>query len=808
MKIFYSYSHKDVEYTEELRDHLSILKRNGDISEWCDQMILPGDDWKTEIDENLESADIVLLLVSSNFLASDFCFDVELKQAILKHEKGQARVVPIILKHCEWKDAPFGELQALPSRGVPVESSKWINRDEAYHDVIKGIKNAISKLTEKGTASKRIIDSNDDDLRTTEQAIRVYKQEASRLGFNSDKEAFDRVEKLKKEIFDSLFSEVDEKIKNIPKVKDLVPESLFDRIIFSETLEEIEIQRINEIRDDRNSYSWYHRAIVVPAITISIIRHSKFDRKKIHLLLDFLSDFEKGVWERALCGIVIALLYRKNKWQRYVDVRNRLNAVQEIQKVQLGLRGIEIVLRNKLYQPKYIKANVFDQYEFFDTIVNWFKPFHDNNEIFKYAVENTGVDLDVENFGRSIKYLPFVDSIKYYTCLWLGQQDELQISETDATMERASLQFLFQLSRGVEQRAVLGLFQNILVEYFLFFKYFSLDDIENVFDYQLSLSNSKLKDFVLSRIHSLMLYAENMLDKGKFSKCIEYCDQVIEIDSQNYHALYLKALSHKGREEYSEAIEIFNLLKEVEDIDRLKIDIRIGSCLMKMKKYEDVLDIFLPLVVTNNREAVIFQMLGNVYSRIGENEKAVQNFEEAEKLDLTNEDIIDNIYWHYHRIRDNSKALLYAKKKYKLNPNSGENLNDIATLYLETGKYEEANDLIKLGVEKFPEYTHLKATKARYKLLVESDISGAKKILLKLYKKDKGQYIVGNLAEAFLCEKKYDKAKELYKLAAKRLKEADSYYLIEIDLERHIENYSLDINEVNDIRAIVREILV
>lgn len=137
-KIFISYSHKDEQYREEFEKHLVMLKRNGLIQTWNDRKILPGQNWGKEISKELEAADIIILLVSSDFLASDYCFDIEVQQAMKQHELGQSTVVPIILRPCDWHDAPFGIIQGLPKDAKPIK--EYSDIDGAFLEVVKGLK--------------------------------------------------------------------------------------------------------------------------------------------------------------------------------------------------------------------------------------------------------------------------------------------------------------------------------------------------------------------------------------------------------------------------------------------------------------------------------------------------------------------------------------------------------------------------------------------------------------------------------------------------------------------------------------------
>ena len=137
VKVFFSYSHKDEALREELETHLIIMKRQKLIEPWHDRQITAGTEWENAIDDNLEVADIILLLVSANFLASDYIFDKEMTRAMERHETRQARVIPIILKPSDWNGAPFGKLQALPKNAKPVTT--WQNQDEAFLNVAQGM---------------------------------------------------------------------------------------------------------------------------------------------------------------------------------------------------------------------------------------------------------------------------------------------------------------------------------------------------------------------------------------------------------------------------------------------------------------------------------------------------------------------------------------------------------------------------------------------------------------------------------------------------------------------------------------------
>jgi replicative DNA helicase len=144
VRIFYSYSHKDEMLRASLETHLSIMKRQGIIEEWYDRKVIPGTDWETEISANLEAADIVLLLVSPDFVASDYCYGRELRRALERYELGQARIVPIVIRPVDWQHALFRHFQALPQDGKPVTG--WANADEAWLDITLGLRKVVEEV--------------------------------------------------------------------------------------------------------------------------------------------------------------------------------------------------------------------------------------------------------------------------------------------------------------------------------------------------------------------------------------------------------------------------------------------------------------------------------------------------------------------------------------------------------------------------------------------------------------------------------------------------------------------------------------
>ena len=144
IKLFISYAHEDESYRSDFEKHLASLKREGTIDEWHDRLIKPGSEWAREIQVHLDQSNIILLMISPDFMASAYCNEVEVKRAMQRHKMGLSRVIPVLLRPCDWLGTPFSALQALPTEAKPVND--WKDRDSAFLDVTQQLRAVCKEL--------------------------------------------------------------------------------------------------------------------------------------------------------------------------------------------------------------------------------------------------------------------------------------------------------------------------------------------------------------------------------------------------------------------------------------------------------------------------------------------------------------------------------------------------------------------------------------------------------------------------------------------------------------------------------------
>ncbi len=176
IKLFYCYARKDKALRDELETHLSPLKRQYPLTNWSDREISPGEDWEQAIDRHLSTAHLILLLISPDFMASNYCYGKEMQRALERHEAGTCRVIPILLRPVYWEEAPFGKLQMLPTDAKPI--TRWQDHDDAFEDVVKGISKAVKELLLSLKTKEEWVDEGNAlyGLKRYEQALAAYEQ--------------------------------------------------------------------------------------------------------------------------------------------------------------------------------------------------------------------------------------------------------------------------------------------------------------------------------------------------------------------------------------------------------------------------------------------------------------------------------------------------------------------------------------------------------------------------------------------------------------------------------------------------------
>jgi hypothetical protein len=186
ISIFYSYYREDAIFQQKLDEHLSDLRRSRLITTWSDQQMRPGTDWQQEIEAQLKSANIILLLVSSRYLNSNYCYDVEMKKALEQYYERGAYVLAILLSPTRWETTPLQQLPVLPVGEKPI--TEWQDQDKAFLNIADSISKIVTAFQDSPTAEKAVPHARDElsfsllnTLRTIQDDIRAIRNDQQRM---------------------------------------------------------------------------------------------------------------------------------------------------------------------------------------------------------------------------------------------------------------------------------------------------------------------------------------------------------------------------------------------------------------------------------------------------------------------------------------------------------------------------------------------------------------------------------------------------------------------------------------------------
>jgi hypothetical protein len=175
--LFLSYAHEDRDIVAELRKHLAPLQHEQIVTDWYDLELMPGDDWDREILSQLASSDLVIVMISADFLASNYAYGRELRLALNLHDQERVHLLPVIGRNCKWQNLPFARLQVLPEGAVAINS--WQSRDDAFVSVVLGVERVAREILSSG-------DSLVDDWLTSRllrrRVLMVVQQHLRRIG--------------------------------------------------------------------------------------------------------------------------------------------------------------------------------------------------------------------------------------------------------------------------------------------------------------------------------------------------------------------------------------------------------------------------------------------------------------------------------------------------------------------------------------------------------------------------------------------------------------------------------------------------
>lgn len=622
-----------------------------------------------------------------------------------------------------------------------------------------------------------IIKSLADDDSSINNLVSIFEKEITSLDERSTKEDLQKIDNIRHKLFDNIFGKFDHKIKFDISVKSKFSQIVFDKVYSNDLIDEITRLDIIKIREDKKNYTWIDRSTIVYALSLSSIQAKKFDPSRISLLLDFMSDFEENVWQRALVGLVLSLLINNNKWQRFDYLKKRLLTLQTIDDVQEGLHSIELILRREYYKLNFFNKNIFEIDYFIESPLNYFLPFYEDNPIIDYCVNRMTVDnVDYEELLRQVSNLPYIDSYKYL--LFWGLTDGTT-ERIDKSNNEKPIQFLTQILTLSDSFFP---YHNLISEYYFFYKYFPAKYIDEFISNQTSIYSTKLKDVILNNVNKLILLADSQMSEKKIKGAIHSLEEAMKISSNREDIRYNLATCYMNDKQYKKAEKHFIDLSSNSPED-VKIKLNLGICFKetnKKKEAEDCFEFVFKRSPQNLDNLIVYADLKDSQRDF---DNALRLLLAAEKIQPSNINIMKNIGDAYGSKQDFDNALIYYLKIKELGPsNKWRNTIDIADTYMNLNSFDLALSYANKAIDLKPKDWYSWVMRGRVYLSSILGLEKAQKDILHALSIKKEDIVYGNLGHIFLCLGKREKAIEAYKECVLKFD----------DIEEFIIKYNLD----------------
>jgi tetratricopeptide (TPR) repeat protein len=617
----------------------------------------------------------------------------------------------------------------------------------------------------------------DDDII---EGVKLLSQLTKEIGYAPTKEHISKLNKVKEKLYNDIFSPVEDSITYVAKRDDLLISSpLFDVIYASSKLSTTTLIDIQSIRVNKDIYKYFDRSVIVSALTLSLINF-KFDVKKAELLLDFVSDFEEGVWQRALTGLIISIMAQRNRsWQRCSSFIKRLTTLQTNQEIQNGIKLIDLIFRYNLYEISPRTSDIY-QLPYFKNPINSFLPFYEKNEVLENALEEASIDFDIDHFTEYLKYVPLLDSQKYALCLGLSENllEKVELTKNEQGDLRQSLYVTNNYNP----------YQNIISEFYCYFNGFPEKHKEDVFKKELQLNDSALKKMILNNKMKLLIEGNTLLKKEKFLEAIAKYESLISIDKGHKEAEAQLARCCYSLENYKKSAFHYKVVIEnLGESASLSILTEYSRCLFYLDKHTESL-VYCDRVIKKQRskESYIYYLASRNYIKLNSITEAEEHCMIASDNAITEFDFF-NLSKLYEELEKYEDAIVAIHKAIsKAEKVDVDYLDYLADYYIGLYDWPNAIKTIKEGLNIDSKHIHLKFTLSRAYLLSGLHVSDSKSLLLNLLnKKDLSAAVVnGNLGHCFLLEGDKKQAVLYYQGCITLLKcDKDFYKRMNLDLK-------------------------
>ncbi len=492
------------------------------------------------------------------------------------------------------------------------------------------------------------------------------KKETAYSKLAPSKKEIQEIHKLEEEI-NKLFFGGSKNIPISPTALLTTLSALFEEIAFSTgRLGVTTIEKIRATRDEQTKQeAWVDKSVIVSALTLRIISNKKIDSKDWNLLIDFLTDFEARVWERALCGLVLAFQFHHNKMKRFTQIIQRLERLKDVPDVQKGLRIIDFILISETYRSGFLTPQLYEQAFFENNPMHYFLPFYKaNNPLVEKALEeDVKSDIDHAELLEEFETIPFSNALKYN---FLQQLNSIPKKDERQAMEEQEVSVL-AVHRMLHISAVLSPFQNLIQEYYAFATFFSKDAAKELFSRQQSIANTPLKDILLAEKEKLFLSARLAFRNKKYRTAIQHALKGLELDGNDQELLSIISTSYLNKKYFKHAITYLKklLVNNPQDVESLN---RLGESYLELKEYDIALKYYQDAQAIAPQNRQILNGIGEVLTKLKRYQESISIFEKLSVEFPENHTYYAKIAYNYAQLKEYHKALENYQQAIKIKP--------------------------------------------------------------------------------------------------------------------------------------------
>lgn len=572
---------------------------------------------------------------------------------------------------------------------------------------------------------------------------------------------------LKEKVYENLFKDFDETIFNNQKLSKHNTFALFEVVINTEIISENLASEINKIRSNKSIFTPIDRYIISSSLTVSLLNFRKFDRKKIHLLLDFVFDNEEKVWQNALTGAYIGLLFLKNKWQRFTDIKKRLLLFKDNPDIQSAISDIDYIFRNGLYKFSIFNEQIFEIDFFRENLANCFYPFDPNNPSIQEAILSSESDIEPELVLDFFSKTPLLDALKYYLFFKWTKENVNSDGDSKSSLDK-SYRILLNLSNSLYP------FQNIICNLFNFYHSYPSRLKNEFFEKYDNLSNTSLNNLILSEKTKITSLALGYMEAKKYKKAIQHWKELIIISSKNKEALWNLSYCYHIINEYDHSNKFAKLYLENNNLD-IDIHLVIAENHRKLKKYSFAKEHLKEAITIDKSYPLIYIRYGFIYDNEEKYKKAIEKFQIALKYEPNNSTVKNLIGDCYFKLKDYKNSLSFHLKAVKEKEENIHFIIDVISDYEKFFDFENCLIYLDKLMELEPKSSNHLRTYGRILLFQGKDSKKAKEYLNKSLKKKKEAITYGNLGHWELVHGKEKNALHYYKNCIVLLDDAEDF---------------------------------